>query len=64
MAKIDSFNSGFIVIAGKQYLYDVLILPDGTVKRGNQASWAATPLHGTTSQRSTKLWSAPLGLDR
>ncbi len=32
MAKIDSFNSGFIVIDGKQYVYDVVILPDGTVK--------------------------------
>jgi len=32
MAKIDSFNSGFIVIDGKQYVYDVIILPDGTVK--------------------------------
>ena len=32
MAKINSFNWGFIVIDGKQYVYDVLILPDGTVK--------------------------------
>jgi hypothetical protein len=32
MAKIDSFNSGFIVIDGKQYVYDVIILTDGTVK--------------------------------
>lgn len=32
MAKIDSFNSGFIVIDGKQYVADVLILPDGRVK--------------------------------
>ncbi len=32
MAKIDRYNFGFIVIDGKQYLHDVLILPDGTVK--------------------------------
>ncbi len=32
MTKINSFNFGFIVIDGKQYTYDVLILPDGTVK--------------------------------
>lgn len=32
MAKINRFNFGFIVIDGKQYAYDVLILPDGTVK--------------------------------
>jgi hypothetical protein len=32
MAKINSFNFGFIVIDGKQYASDVLILPDGTVK--------------------------------
>ena len=32
MAKINSFNFGFIVVDGKQYVYDVLILPDGTVK--------------------------------
>jgi hypothetical protein len=32
MAKIDSFNFGFIVVDDKQYTYDVVILPDGTVK--------------------------------
>jgi hypothetical protein len=32
MAKIDSFNFGFIVVDNKQYAYDVIILPDGTVK--------------------------------
>ncbi|HEX7476004.1 MAG TPA: MTH938/NDUFAF3 family protein [Dehalococcoidales bacterium] len=32
MAKIDSFNFGFIVVDEKQYAYDVVILPDGTVK--------------------------------
>jgi hypothetical protein len=32
MAKIHNFNSEFIVIDGKQYLNDVLILPDGCVK--------------------------------
>lgn len=36
MAKIDSFNFGFIVVDGKQYTYDVLILPDGTVKEREQ----------------------------
>ena len=32
MAKIDSFNFGFIVVDGKQYVSDVVILPYGTVK--------------------------------
>ena len=32
MAKIDSFNFGFIVVDEKQYAHDVVILPDGTVK--------------------------------
>ncbi len=32
MAKIDSFNFGFIVVDDKQYAHDVIILPDGTVK--------------------------------
>jgi hypothetical protein len=32
MAKIDSFNFGFIVVDDKQYTRDVIILPDGTVK--------------------------------
>ena len=32
MARVSSFNFGFIVVDGKQYVYDVLILPDGTVK--------------------------------
>jgi hypothetical protein len=32
MAKIDSFNFGFIVVDEKQYSSDIVILPDGTVK--------------------------------
>jgi hypothetical protein len=32
MAKIDSFNFGFIVVDDKQYDHDIIILPDGTVK--------------------------------
>lgn len=32
MAKIDRYNFGLIVIDEKQYVHDVLILPDGTVK--------------------------------
>jgi len=32
MAKITSFNFGFIVVDGKQYVHDIVILPDGTVK--------------------------------
>lgn len=31
MAKITSYNFGFIVVDGKQYLYDVVIHPDGIV---------------------------------
>jgi hypothetical protein len=32
MAKINSFNFGFIVVDDKQYAHDIIILPDGTVK--------------------------------
>jgi hypothetical protein len=32
MAKINSFNFGFIVVDDKQYSGDIVILPDGTVK--------------------------------
>jgi hypothetical protein len=32
MAKITSFNFGFIIVDDKQYSHDVIILPDGTVK--------------------------------
>jgi hypothetical protein len=32
MTKITSFNLGFIVVDGKQYICDIVILPDGTVK--------------------------------
>jgi len=32
MAKIDSFNFGFIVVDEKQYSRDIVILPDGSVK--------------------------------
>jgi hypothetical protein len=31
MAKINSFNFGFIVVDDKQYAHDVIILSDGTV---------------------------------
>ena len=32
MAKVNSFDFGFIVIDGKRYGYDVVVLPDGSVK--------------------------------
>ena len=32
MAKVSSFDFGSIVIDGKQYGYDVVLLPDGSVK--------------------------------
>lgn len=32
MAKVNSFNFGSIVIDGKQYGYNVVVLPDGSVK--------------------------------
>jgi hypothetical protein len=35
MARIDSFNFGFIVVDDKQYAHDVIILPDGTVRERN-----------------------------
>ena len=44
MAKINSFNFGFIVVDGKQYVYDVVILPDGTVKE-REASKARLGSH-------------------
>jgi hypothetical protein len=37
MTKIDSFNFGFIIVDEKQYTYDVVILPDGTVKERDHA---------------------------
>jgi hypothetical protein len=47
MAKIHSFNFGFIVVDGKQYVCDVLILPDGTV-REREASKARLGSHTIT----------------
>lgn len=35
MARIDSFNFGFIMVDDKQYAQDIIILPDGTVKERN-----------------------------
>ena len=35
MARIDSFNFGFIVVDEKQYSRDIIILPDGSVKERN-----------------------------
>lgn len=32
MAKVSSFDFGSIVVDGIQYAYDVVVLPDGTVK--------------------------------
>jgi hypothetical protein len=32
MAKIDSFNFGFIVVDDVKYTHDFIILPDGTVR--------------------------------
>ena len=32
MAKVSRFDFGSIVIDGKQYSYDVVVLPDGTIK--------------------------------
>ena len=54
MAKITSYNFGFIVVDGKQYLHDVIILPDGSVKerepgRGRLGS------HSITSAEIQKL---------
>ncbi len=50
MAKIDSFNFGFIVIDGKQYSYDVAILPDGTVKE-REVSKARVGSHSITTNQ-------------
>jgi hypothetical protein len=48
MAKIDSFDFGSIVVDGRRYVYDVLILPDGTV-RERVASRARLRSHTITS---------------
>jgi len=47
VAKIDSFNFGFIVVDGKQYICDVVILPDGKVKE-REASKARLGSHTIT----------------
>jgi hypothetical protein len=39
MAKVDSFSFGSIVIEGKKYRRDILILPDGTVKQRKGSFW-------------------------
>ena len=54
MAKIDSFNFGFIVVDGKQYVHDVLILPDGTV-REREASKARLGGHKITGSDVEKI---------
>ena len=46
MAKIDSFNFGFIVIDGKQYVKDVVILPDGSVKERDPGKSSRLGSHG------------------
>ena len=62
MAKIDSFNFGFIVVDDKQYTHDVVILPDGTVKERNpeKAGWAVILLPAVrlkTSPKSSRILS-------
>ena len=37
MARINSFNFGFIVVDGKQHVCDVLILPDGIVREREES---------------------------
>ncbi len=44
MAKVNNFEFGSIVVDGKQYAYDVLVLPDGTV-REREASKAKFGSH-------------------
>jgi len=39
MAKIDSFSFGSIVVEGKKYSRDVLIFPDGSVKKRKGGFW-------------------------
>jgi hypothetical protein len=38
MAKINSFNFGFIMIDGKQYVCDVLILPDVSINLSTEVN--------------------------
>jgi hypothetical protein len=39
MARVEKFNFGSIVIEGKKYGYDVLMFPDGSVKRRKGGFW-------------------------
>ena len=39
MAKVDSFRFGLIVIDGKKYVRDVLVFPDGTMRKRKGGFW-------------------------
>jgi len=54
MAKVNSFDFGSIVIEGKQYGYDVVILPDGSVKE-REASKAIFGSHTITKDEIEEL---------
>lgn len=45
MAKVNNFNFGSIVIDGKQYAHDVVVLPDGTVKEKGSQLFGQNPFH-------------------
>lgn len=54
MAKITSYNFGFIVVDGKQYLYDVVIHPDGAVSE-RQPGRGRLGSHKITSEEVQRL---------
>ena len=57
MAKVNSFNFGSIVIDGKQYAHDVVVLPDGTVKE-REASKAMFGSHNISKNEIEELAKA------
>ena len=54
MAKVNSFDFGSIVIDGKEYSYDVVVLPDGGVKE-REASKAMFGGHSITKNEIEEL---------
>ena len=53
MAQIDEYNFGYIIIAGKKHLNDVMIYPDGTVEE-----WWRTEGHTVRPDDITGVFSS------
>lgn len=54
MSRIDSFSFGTIVIGGNTYKEDVLLFPDGTVKK-RQVGWFKMDSHTLKRQEQEQL---------